>query len=145
MRNNNPLVLFLLAGFVFVACKQKNETASGASSPAQTLPDDFEVFYEKFHQDTAYQLAHIIFPLEGRPALRDDMPAPDASFRWQKEDWLFHKPYDDMGGTFSRSFLSFSDIVTENIEEGTGQFTMTRRFAKMDGDWYLIYYKEMGK
>jgi hypothetical protein len=46
---------------------------------------------------------------------------------------------------FSRSFLSFNDIVTEDIADGTGQFTMTRRFTKMDGEWYLIYYKEMGR
>lgn len=140
--------IYLLVFFVFVsilACRNKDQQVLDTKENVQTLPSDFEVFYEKFHTDTAFQMAHIVFPLEGRPALRDGAPALDPSFRWEKSTWIIHRPYDDMGGSFSRSFLFFNDIVTEQIEDGTGQFTMVRRFAKMQGDWFLIYYKEMGK
>lgn len=138
------IVIFLVLGSI-IACKREGQKPATEEGAAQTLPAEFEVFYEKFHKDTAFQMSHIIFPLEGSPALRDGAPEPDENFRWQKKDWILHKPYDDMGGSFSRSFLAFNDIITENIEDGTGQFTMVRRFAKMDNDWYLIYYKEMGK
>lgn len=139
------LGLFVLIFSALISCKGDKPSTTDAENKVQSLPPDFEAFYEKFHRDTAFQMAHIVFPLEGRPALRDGASEVDESFRWQKKDWVIHKPYSDMGGSFSRSFLSFSDIVTENIEDGTGQFTMVRRFAKMDNDWYLIYYKEMGK
>lgn len=135
--------LFCMSMVFVVACGRKSPDTPAAE--AATLPADFETFYEKFHKDTAYQIAHIVFPLEGEPAKKEDGSAPDPNFKWQKNTWLMHKPYDDMGGTFSRSFLSFNDIVTEEIADGTGQFTMTRRFAKLDGAWHLIYYKEMGK
>jgi hypothetical protein len=65
-------------------------------------------------------------------------------FKWQKDKWIIHKPYNDGGGEFSRSFLNFNNIITEEISDASGQFTMVRRFSKMDNDWYLIYYKEIG-
>ena len=103
------------------------------------------MFYGQFHHDPPYQVDNHVSPLEGQHAKKDDGSPLDPHFKWQKKGWLMHKHYDDMGGTFSRSFLSFNDIVTEDIADGTGQFTMTRRFTKMDGEWYLIYYKEMGR
>jgi hypothetical protein len=132
-----------MTALLIISCGRNKQEVQPAK--AGSLPADFEKFYEKFHQDTAYQIAHILFPLEGQQAKKDDATSQDPNFKWQKKGWLMHKPYDDMGGTFSRSFLSFNDIVTEEIADGTGQFTMTRRFTKMDGDWYLIYYKEMGR
>ena len=132
-----------MTALLIISCGRNKQEEQPAE--AGSLPADFEKFYEKFHQDTAYQVAHILFPLEGQQAKKDDATSQDPNFKWQKKGWLMHKPYDDMGGTFSRSFLSFNDIVTEEIADGTGQFSMTRRFTKMDGDWYLIYYKEMGR
>ena len=55
-----------------------------------------------------------------------------------------HRPFDNGGGEFKRSFINFNNIITEEIADRSGQFTMIRRFSKMDEDWYLIYYKEMG-
>ncbi|MBK7009687.1 MAG: hypothetical protein IPN73_16365 [Saprospiraceae bacterium] len=142
MRGKKQFWIWLMTLLVISCGRNKQEVQAVEAS---SLPADFEVFYEKFHKDTAYQVAHILFPLEGQQAKKDDGSALDPNFKWQKKGWLMHKPYDDMGGTFSRSFLSFNDIVTEDIADGTGQFTMTRRFTKMDGEWYLIYYKEMGR
>lgn len=143
MKNSWNVFWFWMLVLLSISCGRNKQEATVAE--ASTLPADFEVFYEKFHKDTAYQKAHIVFPLEGQPAKKDEGAVADPNFKWQKNTWLMHKPYDDMGGTFSRSFLSFNDIVTEEIADGTGQFTMTRRFAKLDGEWHLIYYKEMGK
>jgi hypothetical protein len=101
-------------------------------------------FYEKFHLDSTYQMSHIIFPLEGYPAVTDSNQYVPKDFKWQKDKWIIHKPYNDGGGEFSRSFLNFNNIITEEISDASGQFTMVRRFSKMDNDWYLIYYKEIG-
>ena len=34
---------------------------------ASRLPEDFVAFYERFLQDSLYQMEHINFPLEGIP------------------------------------------------------------------------------
>ncbi len=127
------------------ACKAKDNSEKEGPVTSSNMPADFELFYEKFSSDTAYQMKHIIFPLEGRPALNNETDTIPANFKWPKESWVKHRKYDDMNGTFSRSFLNFHNIITEEINDNTGQFTMVRRFSKMDNDWFLIYYKEMGK
>ncbi len=134
----------MMSIFVF-ACKTKENTDNNPTPTANNMPADFEAFYEKFGTDTAYQMKHIIFPLEGRPALKSETDTIPANFKWQKENWVKHRTYDDSNGAFSRSFLNFQDIVTEEISDNSGNFRMIRRFAKMDNDWYLIYYKEMGR
>ncbi|MBK8699136.1 MAG: hypothetical protein IPN29_06185 [Saprospiraceae bacterium] len=143
MKGIGYTLFWMIALLGLISCRSDKKVEAVQTEP--TLPRDFEVFYEKFHLDTAFQLSHIVFPLEGMPARKDGEADPEPDFKWQKEGWILHKPYSDMGGTFSRSFLSFNDIVTEEISDGTGQFTMMRRFAKVGGDWNLIYYKELGR
>jgi hypothetical protein len=141
----NKIYFILLIGLTFgYACKSKTTEVTPPPTP-NNMPADFEVFLEKFSNDTAYQMKHIIFPLEGRPALKNPTDTIPPNFRWFKESWVKHRPYDDMNGTFNRSFLNFKGIVTEEIGDNSGQFSMVRRFSKLGDDWYLIYYKEMGK
>jgi hypothetical protein len=102
---------------------------------------DFQAFYDAFHQDTTFQLEHIIFPLEGIPAGADSIIASRKKFFWNKEDWTYHKPYDFENGEFSHQFIRYSDdLIAERIEHNTGSYGMLRRFAKYGDDWYLIYY-----
>ncbi len=145
--NIKNLILFLIIASL-CNCKSKdaateNNTTAEATNP--TTPPDFEVFYEKFGKDTAFQMSHIIFPLEGRPAMKDGMDNIDPNFKWQKKDWIKHRAFDDMDGTFSRGFMNFAGIITEEVADNSGNFTMIRRFAKISDQWHLIYYKEMGR
>jgi ribosomal protein L20A (L18A) len=137
------ITLFLLCISLCVACKHKN-TKQELQIEKPILSEDFEKFYEQFHVDSIFQMNHIVFPLEGRPAMKDSIPVP-SDFRWQKNDWVMHKTYDDMGGTFSRSFTNFNNIIIEEISDASGEFTMVRRFSKLNGVWHLIFYKEMGR
>ena len=125
-----------------ISCKQEKPIQTKEESPE--LPDDFQTFYDKFHTDTAFQLSHIIFPLQGYPAVTDSAQYVPENFTWAKEKWILHRPFDNAGGEFKRSFLNFNDIITEEISDRSGQFKMLRRFSKMDNEWFLIYYKEMG-
>ena len=54
--------LFVILLLAVAACKGggKQEAASGEGLEEWK---DFTTFYERFHQDSAYQMAHIIFPL----------------------------------------------------------------------------------
>ena len=70
MRTIPVLILFSIT-LTLLSCKQK-EAASEALG--DTLPEDFVTFYERFLQDSLYQMEHINFPLEGIPdnALKDN-------------------------------------------------------------------------
>ena len=133
-------ILLVLLSLLLFACKEKVEEI-----PKTEIPEDFVEFYNKFHTDTLFQVEHIHFPLEGMPALAPGSDLEGFSFWWERVGWKMHKPFDDNGGTFTRTFSNFAGIITEQISDNSGQFTMMRRFSKMDGEWTLIYYKEMGR
>ena len=129
---------FILITGLVLSCKNKTPDQGQEIN----IPSDFYDFYKKFHNDSLYQLAHIIFPLEGIPA--EDSLKNDQ-FRWTKEKWRLHRPFDDMGGTYKRSLYDINSVIIEKISDQSGSYTMERRWVKMGNEWTMIYYKEMGR
>ena len=111
-----------------------------------SLPHDFVMFYDRFHTDSLYQLAHILFPLEGLPPDADSTIANSGDFRWQREDWVIHKHFNSMDGNFTQQLIPLGDaMVIEQIRHSQAAYGMQRRFAKMGDEWQLIYYGAMNK
>jgi hypothetical protein len=137
-----PICLkFLVILFLFSACKnqQKKEAHTTVA-----LPADFLAFYEKFHADSAYQMAHIQFPLEGYPAYMDSSQLEKGTFYWQKEDWQIQNfnNFDKM--EFTRHYEQpFEGVITEVIQKTNSPFGVYRRFYKRGDDWLLIFYSDM--
>ena len=108
-----------------------------------TLPQDFEEFYDRFHSDSLYQLDHIVFPLEGLPHSTGDGDTTDVTkrFFWQREGWKKHNHFNDPSGQFEHWYEVKGDRVVEHYLQIKGtKIVMHRRFAKLDDEWYLIYY-----
>ena len=128
--------LFLLLTSLF-ACKQ--ETANTTNT--DTEANSFEVFYNKFHSDSLYQMDHIVFPLPGLPAEVDSLTLAEGNYKWAKEDWRIHK---DLGTNpdFKQEFTALTpDLVIERLtHKKMGNVGIIRRFAKIGGEWNLIYY-----
>lgn len=121
-------------------------TSESTEEEGLRLPQDFVLFYDKFHSDSLYQLEHILFPLEGLPPDTDSITANSGNFRWQRKDWILHKHFDSMEGNFSQQFVPMGDaMVIEQIRHTQAAYGMQRRFAKMDGEWQLIYYGAMNR
>ncbi|NNF36669.1 MAG: hypothetical protein HKN68_21385 [Saprospiraceae bacterium] len=129
-------MLSIMIVFTAFSCKNK----SNPEVEGVTIPEDFYPFYDRFHNDSLYQMDHIIFPLTGEPA---EETLKGQEWTWPKEDWVMHKPFDDKG-TFKRDWYAINSVIVEKISDSSGRFTMERRWAKMGGEWNLIYYKEMG-
>ncbi len=105
--------------------------------------EGFESFYHKFHRDSAFQMGHITFPLEGLPPMGDTI-SDRSAFRWQREQWVLHRDLSDELSGYDRDRTIFGeDIIVETIIQKDTDVGMERRFAKMDGDWMLIYYAAM--
>jgi hypothetical protein len=102
---------------------------------------DFAVFYEKFHQDSAFQMAHIQFPMQGLPDNADSVTLASNTFRWDASNWKINKPIDFNKSGFSQQVQPLGEgLVIEKIVHESGKYAMLRRFAKLDDQWYLIYY-----
>jgi hypothetical protein len=128
-------IWFLLILGLMSGCKSKEQ-----QSELPGLPEDFEVFYVKFHTDSAFQMEHIIFPLEGHVRLMENQIEIINPISWEKDDWTLHKPFNDHGGTFTQKYIMTDNVVIEKINDRSNFFRMERRFAKLGDEWSLIYY-----
>lgn len=141
-------VLICLLITVGESCQSKSGTSSEtatAENKGDTLPADFVKFYDRFHLDSAYQMDHIVFPLEGLPnSTGDGDTLTQTRYFWQKADWKRHRPFTDPGNNFSQWFEILDDRVIEHwIQMNGTNMYMKRRFARLGDDWFLIYYQGM--
>jgi hypothetical protein len=142
------IILFILY-FLISGCEGKSKENTIKADTGQEIVEvsaEFAEFYERFHLDSAYQMAHIVFPLEGIPVIRDTIPENLEDFKWTKANWIIHRPFDLTDGSFSRNMYQYGDkLIVEKIEARQMGFGMERRFAKLQGEWFLIYYAAMNR
>lgn len=135
------LLIFAISTSCFF-CKNTPKTSVQAPGETVELTADFVKFYEQFHKDSVFQMAHIQFPLPERDAEK----MPDGSFslklNWTADDWKIMSLPPLNTGEFTRDFIPVSpELMIEKI--GTAKdvgFQIERRWAKMSGEWMLIYY-----
>ena len=138
------LSLFILFN---ASCKNKvtpteTETDTIIEQPGDTLPGDFADFYDRFHTDSVYQLEHIVFPLEGLPHSEGDHDTIRSQRHyWQRADWKKHNHFNDPSGTFEHWYEVLDDKLVDHYVQLRGtNMVIHRRFAKLDDEWFLIYY-----
>lgn len=140
---------FVLA--LFVACQ--NPSSNNANVPAQpeqtavgdaAVPEDFNAFYEQFHRDSLYQMAHIVWPLQG-----DERVDVDSTFQirpkyWEAATWRMHRSnFDTKDYRVERKAIG-DVMVVERILTKLGNYGIERRFAKQpDGTWNMIFYSDI--
>lgn len=141
------LFLYGLLLFVFVSCKTDVKVNDNESKQKAFMPDkSFAPFYERFHNDSVYQLAHINFPLQGMPQRIDSVGLATQEFYWEKGAWTFQQDFDEKETGFSKTVNAVSPtMVEETIVDRSGQFGIVRRFVKIDGEWYLIYFSGLAQ
>lgn len=139
------LPLFLLFASCFPACKNQPKEAEQVTQASVQIPQDFLDFYEKFHRDSLYQVAHITWPLQGDT----DEQVDSTHFRkkntaWQQAEWRMQKlDFNRDDYVFDRQMLG-DILVIERIRPKTANYGIERRFAKQpDGEWALIYYSDL--
>ena len=138
------LPFFFLSVFSFVACKNQSKEAEQAGTAVQ-LPLDFLEFYEKFHQDSLFQIAHITWPLQGDTDEQiDSTHFQKKSILWRQENWKMQQlNFNRNDYVFDRQMMG-DLIVIERLRPKTVNYGIERRFAKQgDGEWALIYYSDI--
>ncbi|HMQ50014.1 MAG TPA: hypothetical protein PKA00_21405 [Saprospiraceae bacterium] len=107
---------------------------------------DFANFYSRFHTDSLFQMAHILFPLDGLPQEADSLTIASGQFKWHKEDWVMHRGFDLEGNGFVQEFSPIGDdFIVEKIIHKEYALTITRHFSKIGDEWHLIYYSGLNR
>jgi len=145
LRKKNKLIWFfsllLLSGSILIYSCKNEKKPKNADVSLTEVPEDFVTFFERFHTDSTFQMNHITFPLEGTRKVASTTGDSLIEYRWQKETWRIHRPFDNYDSLFTRKFYMVGDnIIIEKITGVNGLFTMERRFAKLNDGWNLIYY-----
>lgn len=123
------------------SCKKKTALKNEES---EGLPKDFVAFYEQFHKDSVYQMAHITFPLDGYPTQADSSIFDKGGYRWQKENWKMHKLNFFNDTLYTRQFQApIEGVVIEVVKQNNTPFGIYRRFFKRGNEWFLIFYSDM--
>lgn len=129
-----------------MACK--NQSAGPAQKAAEftDLPQDFLTFYQTFHSDSAYQIAHIEWPLKGdKPEKLENGGAKKMLAVWEPQNWqMLHLPdLNDPG--LKRSYETMGDVmIIEKMVYPMVNYGLERQFYKDENnEWKLIFYSEM--
>lgn len=102
--------------------------------------ETFDSFNERFHNDAAFQLARIAFPVGGGYA--DGV----TSYEWTAENWqLLKEPVTERPATteYKHSLQQIKTTVIEKYWIDNSGFLIERHFEKKGGKWFLTYYKDM--
>ncbi len=131
---------FLLLVLLACAGDSSDEAAAIATDDLPAELHDFADFYQRFHADSLFQVAHISWPLQGKYS-KDDLTGAVREERWTQQDWSMHHPIA-LGQDFTREIEVIGNaVVVETIRAKAGNYSIIRRFAKLGGEWNLIYYQ----
>lgn len=100
-----------------------------------TPPEEFPVFYERFHSDSAFQMSRIIFPLQGlRQFGKEEIP-------WTADNWELMRTriYQVDTTQFKTKIKQKKKYFEQTLWiEGT-KFSSKRRFELRGNRWFLVY------
>lgn len=128
MRNYYYFIILIL---LVVSCKTQVSTSG--------IGEDFDVFYDRFHQDRQFQMERVQFPLEGRNV------DADGERSWTRDTWEMHKQkvtaISEPG--YDTEIIRKQNEVTDKVKLRDSGFYAERHFEKIRGKWYLVYYESV--
>ena len=136
----------LLLSFITFSCKKGPSGQMQKSAEMTDLPKDFLSFYQQFHSDSAYQIAHIEWPLKGEKMEKTESGGNKKVLtEWEPENWKFLQLPDVNDVGLKRYYETMSNVlIIERLQYPMVNFGLERQFYKDENNaWKLIYYAEM--
>ena len=145
MKSWSNLFIWLLL-IVLASCSFHKQNSSS---------EEFDAFYERFLNDTTFQLDRVQFPLPNNSVSSvDRIPSDiaeelgineegkDTGEYWTRSNWIILKNIE-LDTTLYRRELNKSDsVVSERIYINASGFEVQSKFKLVDGKWVLIYFYE---
>lgn len=139
--------------FIFCQMIYLNCTADTKQNHQQPIADEnFNDFYKKFYIDSLFQASRVIFPLKGFNSDEYDEELGDKNppYFWKKKDWSFlttlEKDYlkvdkKDWVEEYRKVIKYNKDsTVLEKVYIVDSGYIVERKFKKLKGKWFLIFY-----
>lgn len=122
--------IVLAAGFLLLySCRSVKTPAA---------KEDFDVFYERFLTDSAFQMSRIVFPLPGINAM-DMEESGDSVYYWTKDNWIMLKQPDLDPNEFVRDMHVTDTIATDEIYMDDAGFYFKTTYKPIKNKWHLVY------
>ena len=131
MRNRITLLSLLTILFLISSCKKTINTSR--------VDESFDSFYDRFHEDPDFQISRVSFPLEG------EYVTIEGGEPWTREEWELHKQkVTDISDPEYDTEINRKDTeVIDKVWLRDSGFSIERRFQKINGKWYLVYYESV--
>lgn len=98
--------------------------------------EDFDRFYDKFHQDGAFQMSRLKFPLQGHDGVGN---------KWTKTNWTLMKGriYEVDKSQYKVEYKKTDKSFFQKVWIENSGFNSECRFELIDTKWYLVYALEI--
>mgnify|MGYP007113032851 CR=1 FL=1 len=98
--------------------------------------EDFDRFYDKFHQDGAFQMSRLKFPLQGHDGVGN---------KWTKTNWTLMKGriYEVDKSQYKVEYKKTDKSFFQKVWIENSGFNSECRFELIDNKWYLVYALEI--
>ena len=96
--------------------------------------ENFDTFYDKFHNDSLFQISRLKFPLKGGP------DRGDINEAWTKENWHILKTeiYDVDTTKYKVFYEKKEKSFKEKVWIENSGFSFEYNFELIDNKWFLV-------
>ncbi|MEQ8715929.1 MAG: DUF4348 domain-containing protein [Cyclobacteriaceae bacterium] len=120
-----------MATLLFTACQKKITIAP--------VDEDFDAFYDRFHEEEDFQLDRVAFPLEG------NLTDGQGTHEWDRANWEMHrgKVTEITESNYDTEIIRKEDEFIDKVQLRDAGFSVERRFERIKGRWYLVFYEKV--
>ena len=146
--NHLPVTLLLLVGVLWLSlpgCHTKKqamnasnanqENVDATTSSKNAAMENFDQFYNRFHNDSTFQMSRLKFPIEGASV---DV---DGTEQWTKKNWHIMKTriFDIDTTEYKVTYHKAPTEFTQRVWLPDTGFSSQCRFQLIGKKWYLVY------
>ncbi|MDR0801721.1 hypothetical protein [Fluviicola sp.] len=130
--------IIVIISAIFSSCNSPHKDTSIQDTKRDSI-EVFENFYNRFHEDSLFQISRILFPLPGHNIDSDYNPDEKIEiFKWDKNNWDMQKKILDQN--FKNELRKYNDSIIERIYIENSGFEIVRKFYLHNKKWYLGFY-----
>lgn len=134
--NNHPMTTIYRSIYLFfLSLVLITSSCSVFQSAKKTPMEDFDTFYDRFHEDESFQRSRVKFPLGGM-SIEDGDEIP-----WTRDNFPLMKVriYDVDTREYKVSYEKKPTRFTQRVWLEASEFSSEYRFELIDGKWFLVY------